>query len=365
MLDELKSKFGFATNGNGGPKHLRRETYTQNYDAYDSYDSAYQDEYGEYDTCESNPYTLNDRNDGGYGQPAPITTRAANDTVARLNARTSASAKLVSFSDVRERMHVPESLKRNPLPPRHVSSPSKNIRAQRTSVSMYNDDVLADDSADNAFADSGFQDDATQNPSPSVGLSASADALASASATSVLPSVGLKKPASKLASTRSAGLNSLFEPSEENDVNQGVAGSAAVAAGAPIASLSSAGANTTSGAGASSLSGKTSAFDPYDAYTGTGATTSFSSSRSCKVLKPVSYAEVERVAKILKAGDVVVLVLRNTPDTLSKRILDFSFGVSAALDANVECIASKVFAIVRGQALTSTERDNLHSQGVL
>ncbi len=113
-----------------------------------------------------------------------------------------------------------------------------------------------------------------------------------------------------------------------------------------------------------SASSSRSGFDPYEAYAGTGAT-SFSSSRSCTVFKPASYGEVERIAKILKAGDVVVLALRNTPDSLAKRILDFSFGVSSALEANVECVADKVFAITRGGALTDAERTGLHNQGVL
>ena len=83
------------------------------------------------------------------------------------------------------------------------------------------------------------------------------------------------------------------------------------------------------------------------------------------MLKPSSYGEVERVAKIVKAGDVVVLSLRNTPDHLAKRILDFSFGVSSALDASVECIADKVFVILRGNALSADELTALRNQGVL
>lgn len=105
-------------------------------------------------------------------------------------------------------------------------------------------------------------------------------------------------------------------------------------------------------------------FDPYDAYSGAG-TTSHNPSRSLCVLRPLSYGEVERVAKILKAGDVVVLSLRTTPDQLAKRVLDFAFGVSSALDASVDCIADKVFAIVRGRSLTTEEQQNLRNQGVL
>ena len=83
------------------------------------------------------------------------------------------------------------------------------------------------------------------------------------------------------------------------------------------------------------------------------------------MLKPATYGEVERIAKALKAGDVVVLALRNTPDALAKRILDFSFGVSSALDASVDCVADKVFVIARGSGLTETERASLRNQGVL
>ena len=98
---------------------------------------------------------------------------------------------------------------------------------------------------------------------------------------------------------------------------------------------------------------------------GGSGTPAHNPSRAISVLKPASYGEVERVAKILKAGAVVVLALRNTPDQLAKRILDFSFGVSSALDARVEAVADKVFAITRGAALTEAERLALRNQGVL
>ena len=75
--------------------------------------------------------------------------------------------------------------------------------------------------------------------------------------------------------------------------------------------------------------------------------------------------DVERVARAVKSGDVVVLAMRNTPDDLSKRLLDFSFGVASALDANVECPGQKVFAIAKGNALTEDEKRRLRAQGVL
>lgn len=105
-------------------------------------------------------------------------------------------------------------------------------------------------------------------------------------------------------------------------------------------------------------------FDPYVAYS-SNTPTSHTPLRSLSVIKPVAYSDVERVAKAVKSGDVVVLAMRNTPDDLSKRILDFSFGVASALDASVECPAEKVFAISRGSALTEDEKRNLRNQGVL
>ncbi|MCL2889365.1 MAG: cell division protein SepF [Eggerthellaceae bacterium] len=106
------------------------------------------------------------------------------------------------------------------------------------------------------------------------------------------------------------------------------------------------------------------AFDPFETYTGVGATT-HKPSRSLSILRPNSYSEVERVAKIIRAGDVVVLCLRDAPVHLARRILDFSFGVSSALDASVDCIADKVFVIVNGRALSEDEYIYLHEQGVI
>ena len=108
----------------------------------------------------------------------------------------------------------------------------------------------------------------------------------------------------------------------------------------------------------------TRSYDPYEAYSGSGSA-SFSATRGLTVVKPVIYSDVERVARAVKAGDVVVLALRNTPDDLSKRVLDFAFGVASALDANVECPGSKVFAIARGRGLSDDEKANLRGQGVL
>ncbi len=87
--------------------------------------------------------------------------------------------------------------------------------------------------------------------------------------------------------------------------------------------------------------------------------------RIITVVAPDSYADAERIAKVLKSGDVAVLSLRNTPDALGKRILDFSFGIACALDARVECVSGQVFAITRGVGLTDGESARLRDQGLM
>lgn len=88
-------------------------------------------------------------------------------------------------------------------------------------------------------------------------------------------------------------------------------------------------------------------------------------SRTLKIVKPLAYNEAEAVSTALKLGNAVVLCLTGTPDALAKRILDFSFGVASALDANVECVGSKVFALTRVNELSDGERSYLHSQGLI
>lgn len=142
------------------------------------------------------------------------------------------------------------------------------------------------------------------------------------------------KAAMRDGSMRSEGLNTLFEPTMPT-------------ATTPAASAAS-----------------SSSYDPYEAYSSHTPST-YAKSRSLTVVRPTSYGDVERVARAVKSGDVVVLAMRSTPDDLSKRILDFSFGVASALDANVECPGDKVFAIARGNALTEDEKRRLRAQSVL
>jgi hypothetical protein len=143
---------------------------------------------------------------------------------------------------------------------------------------------------------------------------------------------------------RSSGLNSLFNPTTED------APSADDSAHEPASSAPDAWSRNS--------------YDPYDAYE-SASPSRHTPARGLKVLKPASYGEAEKICKTLKAGDVVILSLRNTPDNLSKRILDFSFGAASALDASVDSLGDKVFAIMRGEALSAAEKTALKNQGVL
>lgn len=87
--------------------------------------------------------------------------------------------------------------------------------------------------------------------------------------------------------------------------------------------------------------------------------------RKVTVVKPIRYGEADRIPAALKKGEAVVLVLKGVSGGLDKRILDFSFGAASSLDAEVECIADKVFFIAKGSGLTDDERASLQAQGVL
>ncbi len=297
MLDSIKSKLGLPDDsGYGG---YRGRSRNDNYNDYDDYDDEeYADDYDDADDAPSS----------NYDPYSPVTTRPARGNHARVSSRTSSTstgsayrpAKLVSIDDVRAHTTVPESLNRDPLPPRKVTTSSFG---NRTMV------------------------DATQ---PAAANTPNGRAAAAAG------------------KERSESLNALFTSTAEAAGSSDAASKASEAPTQKIARPQASG----------------SSFDPYKAYEGTASGT-HSPTRSVTVLKPGSYGECEKVAKALKAGDAVVLALKSTPDALAKRVLDFSFGVSSALDANVDCIADKVFVIARGAGLTDAERANLRNQGIL
>lgn len=90
-----------------------------------------------------------------------------------------------------------------------------------------------------------------------------------------------------------------------------------------------------------------------------------SASREVVLLQPLTYEDVATVARSVRKGDIVVLSLRSTDAALSKRVLDFSFGVASALDARVDCVADKTFVILQGADLSLEERHRLQKQGIL
>lgn len=87
--------------------------------------------------------------------------------------------------------------------------------------------------------------------------------------------------------------------------------------------------------------------------------------RKLQVIKPVKYDDAEEVATALKDNDVAILVLIGVDSSLMMRLLDFSFGAASALDATVESIGHKVFAICRSVGLDDRERADLASMGII
>lgn len=139
----------------------------------------------------------------------------------------------------------------------------------------------------------------------------------------------------RAASSSSAGLDSLFEPTTAMP---------AVASGTSASAQAS---SQQDGVAASSAG--SSLFD-------------HASVRSISVVRPLSYNDVSTIAGSVRAGAIVVLHLRAVDEALMKRVLDFSFGVASALDAKVDHVADRVFAIVRGQALSDEERTRVHQE---
>ncbi|WP_165173834.1 cell division protein SepF [Adlercreutzia sp. ZJ242] len=304
MLGDLKSKLGFGSKGQDAAYDDGYDDYDDYDDGYDDYADNYGDGYDDYAPASSS-----------YDRYAPVTTRSVGS--GRQTGSGSSMPRLVSIDDVRASTQVPGSLNRDPLPPRHVTTPTTNAFG-RTMV------------------DSSLPPQMTPEGTAAVSAAASR--------------------------RRSEGLDSLFTPTTE----EAAAAPASGRAGAHAAAASAHGAHASAAGSASSSSsaGSAGAYDPYDSYTGS-STGSYTGRRTLTVIAPASYGEVERVAKSLKAGDVVVLALGEAPDALAKRVLDFSFGVASALEASVECVADKVFVVARGSGLSEVERMNLRNQGVL
>ena len=135
MLDGIKSKLGFA--GGNAPQYdegYDQEPYDEGYGEYGDYGDDYGEGYEEF--ADYGPDYDGGAQGGSYEPYTPVTTRAAGGAASRRSARTEPSMpKLVSIDDVRAHTQLPESLSRDPLPPRRVSSASATRRfAERTMV---------------------------------------------------------------------------------------------------------------------------------------------------------------------------------------------------------------------------------------
>jgi len=87
--------------------------------------------------------------------------------------------------------------------------------------------------------------------------------------------------------------------------------------------------------------------------------------RNLSIIVPTSYTDAEQVVNAIKAGAAVVINLTQVRAELAKRILDFSFGAAAALEAQVASPANRVYVITRGHELTIDEQNELKARGVL
>lgn len=88
-------------------------------------------------------------------------------------------------------------------------------------------------------------------------------------------------------------------------------------------------------------------------------------SRKVEIFEPKDFEQAVDIVAMLKEGSAVVLNLRYVNAGLSKRVLDFAFGVVAALDAQINYEAPQVFSISQGDKLTLVERDQLRNKHIL
>lgn len=345
MFNGIKDKLGFADE-----PQQRGDYYAASEEAYDDYNEYDEfDEYTDYASYEDG--AADEYSAATPATPAasasaarPSASRAsyagANESSARAgvsqevrdSSRKIRAPKLISLEDVRSRTQVPESLRRDPLPPRKVTKPSSVV------------------SGLGSIANIGKRDN---NGEPrSAGLRSLFSSTTSTPAQDAYGETETAQPYGEAYERIDA--QDAYEPAYDDayaadsyDAGTPASSAAAEEAYAPAESAS---------------------YDPYQAYESTGlggGAQNFVPKRQLSIIAPMSYGDVEGVARALKAGDVVVLVLNRTPDALSKRVLDFSFGVASALDASVDSLAGKVFSITRDHGLTPSERTELRNQGVL
>lgn len=177
----------------------------------------------------------------------------------------------------------------------------------------------------------------------------------------------VERPTRSTTPHRSSGLDSLFS-STEPDARADI--SADKTALIPPVSV---GGNRSSGQAASSYNARSLDADKevsesvkeFDAFEGKKRRGSVSLSRQVCVIKPESYEEASEIAKALKQGAVVILAMDKCSSVLSKRFLDFGFGVASALEGSVEAIADNTFALTIGDGVTANEIQRARREGLL
>lgn len=319
LIGGLKDRFGF---GNG-----------QNRDGYDDYDEYYDDYYDEYAPESGQDGYYDDYAGEEYSNPydrLEYTSRPTSRVASSRNRGASGdlSSHLVNADDVRATTHYRAS---------EAASETAEMPALTESETAAFQPTEGFDVPKRTYSD--FSSPYRAGSSQSARASRTS---ATAGSTGV-------------SSTGSAGLDSLFEPTT----------GASSAAGSTATASSSRFADTSyTSAASTSATSTTASSDPYAAYEGSSSFAP-STTREISIVKPLSYDDASSVARSVRAGDIVVLSLRTTDDALSKRVLDFSFGVAAALGAQVDYVAEKTFVIIQGKELTLEERHRLQQQGIL
>ncbi len=278
---------------------------------YNQYNESLDDGYGEYEDAYGDGYDgydddgYDDAYDGQYSLGA-----GASGDAAHSGASSASSPRLITLDDVKastskmtsERYGTEQPASRKRITVSNNESYDKIVNSPAANVKR-----AAATSANNASAT-----DATKaNKASEFGVGGSASNARGAQgggSGGSAAGVGGTSAASQKSHERSAGLNSLFTPS----------------------------------AGASSSQSR----------------------RSVNVVRPSTYNDVACVADMLRTGGVVVLYLAQTPESLQKRVLDFSFGVASALDAHVDSVGESAYAITCGEQLSAAERASLSSQGI-
>lgn len=118
------------------------------------------------------------------------------------------------------------------------------------------------------------------------------------------------------------------------------------------------------GSPSDSQSNKSMSFNQYMS-TSSPISNNITGKRNLQVIKPTRYDDAEGVTRALKLGNVAILVLTSTPDALAKRVLDFAFGATSALDGGVEGIGPKIYALTTNSGLTDAEKTELSDLGII